>query len=333
MDEQTCNLTEHPQYEEIKHKYKSLQRGRIGAGRRKTKKLTVGHEIPTSEPCALRFDSKVHLFAVSVIESLLGTPRSLSDNPNSRGKASVPQRFVAKLTCGDKQHVEDVQKWVQLQTRPWGNIGSTHPLHQSGDYDFTTIGLAFAVHVFSDDILSKELKDIICQKLLLRERTGRPKICVPKAIFSVLETENHLLMMNGSLYLAHIHKLLSEGEAVGITLEEVFLFIYLQEMIESGKTCLWEFNSLPYLGYTVIGLLALYECKVFRLQKLTRQALDYICFTFALGSLQYRRWAPYRRRIDYSRKPSLSINAMTAFMQVWGERLGLPIRIAHLPPD
>jgi hypothetical protein len=38
----------------------------------------------------------------------------------------------------------EVEEFLLAQTEPWGNMGSTHPLHW-GDYDFCSVTLAYII--------------------------------------------------------------------------------------------------------------------------------------------------------------------------------------------
>ncbi|WP_394767610.1 hypothetical protein, partial [Ferruginibacter sp.] len=70
------------------------------------------------------------------------------------------------------------------------------------------------------------------------------------------------------------------------------LFKLLHEMRNAG---LYEFNSMPYTGYTITGLLNLEAFASEKIRKDARDVLDYMNYTYAIGSYQFKHYPPMRR--------------------------------------
>ena len=92
------------------------------------------------------------------------------------------------------------------------------------------------------------------------------------------------------------------------------LLTFMEEMKSAG---LDEFNSLPYTGYTITGLLTI---EAFASEKLSREArnvLDYMNWCYALGSYQLKHYPPMRRRYSKEGIKEITTNYHSAFMKAW----------------
>jgi hypothetical protein len=94
---------------------------------------------------------------------------------------------------------------------------------------------------------------------------------------------------------------------------------HLEELRDEG---IFEFNSMPYLTYTVQALLNLQAFpKSERIRALARDLLDRMNLQYALGSLDFRRCVAFRRNTSFmdnpKRIPILSRDPHTQTMRVW----------------
>jgi len=94
---------------------------------------------------------------------------------------------------------------------------------------------------------------------------------------------------------------------------ETWLGDYLKELKQCG---FYEFNSDPYSAYTVTALLNLEAFGSGKVSGLARELLDGIFFRYALGSIRYRRAAPFQRQLKRAGKTSLR-DPLDSFMIVY----------------
>jgi len=134
----------------------------------------------------------------------------------------------------------------------------------------------------------------------------------------IRETENHILMTEGSWYLKN-RWLMTHGNSNAIYDNakngmESSILKFLVEMQTAG---LYEYNSLPYNGYTITALLNLEAFGSEKVRTEARNTLDYMDWCFALGSYQYKYFPPMRRRIDKAKFQELTTDYHSIFMQTW----------------
>ncbi|MCB9190434.1 MAG: hypothetical protein H6602_02040 [Flavobacteriales bacterium] len=237
--------------------------------------------------------------------------------PTKKDQRGPERLLLAKLIA--KQDVEFVNNYL-LESEPWGNSGTSGALNPRGDYDFTTVVLAAILHRFKDDstILWNRTEEHLAKNLLV-EVGGKPHKKTPRTMAIMKDTENHILMTNISQYLKN-QWLMENGYADaeydnsknGL---EHFLAENLKELHITGQ---YEFNSKPYEGYTISALLILYSYAASgELRNLCKVVLDSWAWEYMETSSNFRKSAPFRRRMSRFSSTSLQDNASTSIMQAW----------------
>lgn len=234
----------------------------------------------------------------------------LSDKGNS------PRIVLAKLLL--KRDVEEVNN-VIMKMVVRGVSGSSWALNPKGNYDFTLAPLTTVLYLFGDkpDVLYPKTKDYLVNVLLNCEGNKFRK-ATPKTLGLVPETENHVLMTEGSRYLKNRWLMLhgdtkSDYDNVKNGMEAKIL-AYLERMKMDG---LYEFNSIPYIGYTIMALLNLEAFASDKVRTEARNVLDYMNFTYALGSYQLRHYPPMRRLYGKASIQELTTDYHSIFMKSW----------------
>lgn len=252
-------------------------------------------------------------FAQSVYESFANkklNANKISDRGNS------PRIFLAKLLL--KRDVEEVNTLIQ-KMKVRGVTGSHWALNPKGDYDFTLMPLTTILWLFDDkpDLLYPKTKDYLI-KVLLTEEGDKYRKAVPKTLGLVADTENHILMTEGSRYLKNRWLMLHgntnplyDNVANGM---ETKILAYLERMKTHG---LYEYNSIPYIGYTIAALLNLEGFASEKVRTEARNVLDYMNWTFALGSYQLKHYPPMRRRYEKASIQELTTDYQSIFMKAW----------------
>jgi hypothetical protein len=201
----------------------------------------------------------------------------------------------------------------------WGNSGSSWPLNEEGDYDFAAIWMTTILYEFGEmeDVLYPETREYLVDVLLPDE--GRLSRTVPKTLGLIFETENHFLMREGSRYLKNqwlkshgntSAKYDNDKNGLGKWLER-----YLNHMRVDG---LYEYNSVPYLSYTMLPLMNLADyAESETIGKLAEAILDGIFDRFAYGSMNLRQCAPFRRQYRYAESQSLGLNRCRSLVSFW----------------
>lgn len=290
-----------------------------GAGRRGTVPLPAGPAaIPPAKPLPVR---DRQLMPTPFGEKVL---RAWAEKPigdwNRQAKVTVPRIMLAKLRVEcDVAAVNDALQ-AAIPPRASGSTWKLGPLGHLGDYDFTETTLTSILYLFGDDpgrLYPKTVRHLL--DVLLLEEGGRPRPMVPGSFGLVLDTENHHLMTEGCRYLKN-QWLRRHGstEARHNNLEnglEDWLFTYLDTMRREG---VYEFNSDPYAGYTIQALLNLEAFAASsRIAALARYLLDTMNWQYALGSLDMRRFPPFRRQMSRADRASLIADPHTQAVRVW----------------
>jgi hypothetical protein len=232
------------------------------------------------------------------------------------GRGAAPRILLARLLgahdlAGANLYLQGLQ--------PWGRPGSSWALHPEGNYDFALIIFTTLLWRFGDqpETLWPATREHLLTTLLTVEG-GRFQAKVPRSLGMVSETENHLLMTEGSRYLKNRwlvqhergkteHDNRSNGQ-------EARLLELLRTLRREG---LYEFNSQPYIAYTLTALLNLEAFGDGAVQTESRALLDELNFTYALGSYGLRHFGPFRRRVENARRTSLTEGYQTAFFTAW----------------
>ena len=236
------------------------------------------------------------------------------------GKGTAPRMLLAKLA--EQVDIESVNQYLCSIT-PWSGAGSSWKFHH-GDYDFTLVTLTTILYMFGNqpDLLYSETLEHLLD-VLLNQDGGRPLVTAPNTFGLVLDTENHHLMTEGSRYLKNqwLATYGSEEQRNNSRYNnqenglEAWLIAYLEEMLHEG---VYEFNSRPYIGYTIQALLNLeaYPSSP-QIRNLARYLLDIINLQYTFGSLDFRRYPPFRRQYVKVSVTEMDDDAHTAYMYVW----------------
>jgi hypothetical protein len=290
-----------------------------GEGRRWTVQLEPGPKAPPvdSGPLSRELGNTATRTGQAALRQWAAMPLG---NWEATAKGEAWRVCLAKLATGTD--VEEVNRYL-LAATPWSNSGSGWWGHK-GDYDFTEVGLIEVLYEFGEepDVLYPETVKHVLDVLLVDEG-GTPRPMVPRTLGLVLDTENHHLMAEGSRYLKNQWLFehgppgkranpLYDNAANGM---EQWIIAYLEELRDEG---VYEFNSVPYYGRTIHGLLNLDAYPASReISSLARHVLDTINWQYALGSHGLRRCAPFRRRYENAGSTALSGHSHNAYMQVW----------------
>ncbi len=245
------------------------------------------------------------------------------------GKGNAPRVLLARLVT--RTRLAETNDFLRA-LRPWGNSGSRWALHPDGDYDFTLAVLTAILWLRGDDpdTLFPTTRDHLLHTLLT-EDGDRFRATVPRSLGIVNETENHILMTEGSRYLKN-RWLQTHGNAaarydnVANGMEEKLL-AFLRELKTNG---LYEFNSQPYIGYTITALPNLEAFAAEPVRLAARDVLDYLNWTYALGSYRLRHYPPFRRRYEYAAATSLTLGYQSAFMKTWLGYAPTPLEMTAL---
>jgi len=267
-------------------------------------------EVPVTRTLVWKTQSA---FADSICNVWAG--KSVTDK-EMNGKGLPPRVLLAKLWM--KRDIPEVNKSILKQT-VWGITGSSWLLNKKGDYDFSLTVLTTILFFFGDqpELLYPETKDYLLN-VLLTEEGNKFRATAPNSLGLVNETENHLLMTEGSRYLKN-RWLMNHGnndpkyDNVGNGMEDKLLAC-ITDMKTNG---LYEFNSLPYIGYTIAALLNIEAFASDKLKVEARNLLDYMNWTYALGSYKLKHYAPMRRRYEKAWIKDITIDYQSIFMKSW----------------
>lgn len=241
--------------------------------------------------------------------------RSISEKELD-GKGNVPRILLAKLWM--KKDLTEANR-ILMKLTAWGVSGSSWALNKKGDYDFSITIYTTILYLFGDqpEVLYPASKEHLL-KILLTEEGNQFRTTAPRTLGLVRETENHVLMTEGSRYLKN-QWLRKHGEVdpkydnLQNGMEEK-LMVFMEEMRTNG---LYEFNSLPYIGYTITALLNLEAFASEKLALQARNVLDYMNWTYALGSYRLKHYPPMRRRYEKAGITEITTNYQSIFLKSW----------------
>ena len=247
---------------------------------------------------------------------------SKSDLPDweTYGKCTAPRVLLAKLAAN--VDVEAANQYLCAAT-PWSGAGSDWTFHH-GDYDFSLVTLTTLLYMFGHqpDRLYPETQQHLLN-VLLNQDGGVPLVTAPRTFGLILDTENHHLMTEGSRYLKNqwLAANGSENQRADPRYNnqknglEAWLIAHLEEMLHEG---VYEFNSRPYVGYTLQALLNLEAYpESSQIRMLARHLLDIVNLQYALGSLDLRRYPPFRRQYKQEHNTKTQSDSHTAYMRIW----------------
>lgn len=232
------------------------------------------------------------------------------------GKVGSPRALMARFILN--RDLDAANAYLAKAT-PWGKVGSSWALHPEGDYDFTLAGLIPILFLFGDKpaVLYPDTRNHLLNVLLTLEG-GDPKIFVPRTLGLVRDTENHLLMTEGSRYLKNrwlmLHGSTDTKHNNAVNGLETWILNMLEELRQAG---LYEFNSIPYEGYSLTALLNLEAFGSEKVKRAARNLLDQLNWNYALGSLSFRRFPPFRRQYSHANDTSLNGDRHTPLIKLW----------------
>ncbi|MCC5930960.1 MAG: hypothetical protein JJU28_17070 [Cyclobacteriaceae bacterium] len=282
-----------------------------GAARTKTLAIPQGN-IPV--PAQRNYPSSNHS---SVQQELLDHWSSMElPDWKEKHKVTVPRIILASLL--NETRIDEMNHYLQNQ-KAVGISGSRWWLNPEGDYDFTQSALIPILFEFSNrpEILYPETLQHLITELIVEEGNAF-NLKVPKTLGLIEDTENHILMTEGTRFLKN-QWYWENGrkdfnyDNVKNGMEEK-LSHYLIEMYNYG---IYEFNSDPYLGYTLCALLNLHTYAKGPVKIWSEKLLDKMNWQYALGSHQLRRFPPIRRQYEKHKIKALNQDYHTAAMKTW----------------
>ncbi len=253
------------------------------------------------------------VLADSIYRSMMNKP---ADDWSQDAKMNLPRVILAKLLIHD--NLAELNKQI-LNLKPWGTSGSKWWLNPNGGYDFSATAFTTILYLFDNNpqILYPETKKHLIDVLLVDEGK-RFSDAVPGTLGRIKDSENHILMAQGSKYLKNRYRMLhgNTEERFNNELNGMEAGI-LEQLAELSGVGLFEFNSVPYLGYTLAAILNLEAFGSLKVQNAARGVLDYLSFSYALGSYDFKYYPPFRRRYDRAKNSSLSKDYQTICMKTW----------------
>ena len=285
-----------PQYQEIKHQEDQAQVSNMNVPKQRTKIWNAQSE-----------------FGDRVINHW--TSRSL-DEIKQRGKVDAPRVLLANLIA-NKNIFQTNAFITNMQVD--GVTGTKWKLNKKGDYDFSLTILTTILWKFGDQ--PSKLFPATSNYLLnvLMTESGRKfRYATPKTLGLIRETENHILMTEGSRYLKNRWLMMHGDSNPKYNNSKNGMEQKLLDVLMNMKTKgLYEFNSLPYIGYTITALLNLESFGSDAMQLAARDVLDYINWCYALGSYQLKHYAPMRRRYEKAGIKEIKTDYHSLFMKAW----------------
>lgn len=270
------------------------------------------HVVPTAREAVGREGSA---WTRELWQEWAGRPLETWEN-RGRGRGQMPRILLARLASG--AGVAEANAFLQA-ARPWGRPGSSWGLHREGDYDFALVPLTALLWLHGDrpETLWPETREHLVHTLLT-ESGGEYRAKVPRSLGLVSETENHLLMTEGSRYLKNRWLALHGRDEACFDNVANGLEAKVRELLARlRREGLYEFNSQPYIAYTLAALLNLEAFAAEPVREEARALLDELNYAYALGAHRLRHFAPFRRRVDRAGETSLTAGYQTAFFAAW----------------
>lgn len=251
----------------------------------------------------------------------------------------IQYALLAYLESGDAKKVEEANLYIlslEARINPFGKVSGIMSLLKNlvyyGKYDDFSATIYTTILHRCEDKLTEETKAHLCKHILMLDG-GEFSNKTPYIPF-LGETENHILMINSSRYLKN-KWLLDRGfldpqfDNQQNGLEEKLLD-KLRQIRANG---LDEYNSIPYVGYSMTALLNLYEHGSYAVQRESKFILDDIAERFAYRSLDMKCFSPFRRQSVRGDLTSLYRSYETKFFAKWLKKEEFPDELQKLTKD
>lgn len=231
------------------------------------------------------------------------------------GKIEAPRIILSKMYMN--VDIEEINNYL-ISIEPWGLPGSSWGF-VNGDYDFSLVTLTTVLYLFGDnpDILYPDTLEHLIEVLLVLDG-GIPSTKVPRTLGRIFDTENHILMMESSRYLKNlwVSKNISDNPYFDNMKNGLnnWMLEYLNDLRLNG---FYEFNSVPYQGYSIQALLNLEAFAEEEVSVMARHLLDNMFLQKSLTSKDCIHNAPFRRQFAYSSNTSLRLNIAVEMMCSW----------------
>ena len=222
--------------------------------------------------------------------------------------------IFAKLLL--QKDVDELNRAIQ-NAKAWGSTGTSSKLNKYGDYDFSEIQWVNILYYFQDapEVLFPTTAKHIVDHLII-DNGAKPSLKAPNTLGLIRETENHILMKEGSRYLKNQWLYDQYGKEENNNAKnglEKFLIAHLESMVKTG---FFEFNANPYISYTLEAIHIIHSySKNEEIKTLSANILNAEHWQYALGSFQLKKYSPFRRRMSRIEITSL-----------FGDRHGIMIR-------
>lgn len=256
------------------------------------------------------------------------------ERSHSEAHPDAPPLFNPTVPANFPQRVEAFTRTI----RKFAVSGTNKGLwSEPGDYDFYMKEMVSLLHVFARDrdLLSDEAAFNIIDRGLSRDalqEQGRRMtflVAIPllAPLFEYPETENHVLMILSSVYLAGqwvAQNRRNDGRLTRGKYRDRKRYLEAARRVEDRllQACgrvlhqgFWEVNARPYQAMSAHALMNLYAFAASRRVRVAaRNALDYLAAKFAFQSLEMKRFAPFRRNVGYADRVDLYENDGVVFM-------------------
>lgn len=203
-----------------------------------------------------------------------------------------------------------------------------------GGYDFVGADLVQILWLYGrlgENLIDEKAHHHLLTNLLdLREDIAQlratplfsEEVCAPYALCFVEESENHVLMALSSIVLTYKY-LVDIGDSSESTRKilaemEQKSLVYMRYILTRG---FHEFNSIPYVGYTIHPLQMLASYGNEEVARMAARLLDLLWSNYAFGTYKYHTFPPFCRQLSRVHGTSLLEAYQTNFIALWrGER-------------
>ncbi|MES2619803.1 MAG: hypothetical protein V4615_03050 [Bacteroidota bacterium] len=233
----------------------------------------------------------------------------------TEGKVAAPRVILGKLLT--HTDIEKVNQYL-ADKKPWGTNGTDWAFNPHGDYDFSEVPLVTMLYLFGDkpELLYSATKENLLNNLLTHSG-NKTHERTPRMLGLMRETENHILMGETSRYLKN--QWLQEHGDTSWRYDNQrnglngWWMACLNQKLERG---FFEFNANPYAGYSLTALLTFYTyCHTKEVKEKCGAVLNDVFARYAQGSLQQRRYPPFRRRMERASRENFSDDPVTSIVQ------------------